>query len=56
MRTIDADRLKVVLEKNFGHTGGAGVLEQLLHGCHYQSHTGKKGQKNERYNQQAGGD
>ena len=30
MRPIDADRLKVVLEKNFGHTGGASVLEQLI--------------------------
>lgn len=29
-RLIDADRLKVVLEKNFGHTGGASVLEQLI--------------------------
>lgn len=30
MRLIDADRLKFVLEKNFGHTGGASVLEQLI--------------------------
>lgn len=30
MRLIDADRLQVVLEKNFGHTGGASVLEQLI--------------------------
>ena len=30
MRIIDADRLKEVLEKNFGHTGGASVLEQLI--------------------------
>ena len=30
MRLIDADRLKAVLEKNFGHTGGASVLEQLI--------------------------
>ena len=30
MRTIDADRLKFVLEKNFGHTGGAAVLAQLI--------------------------
>ena len=30
MRPIDADRLKFVLEKNFGHTGGASVLEQLI--------------------------
>lgn len=30
MRPIDADRLKAVLEKNFGHTGGASVLEQLI--------------------------
>lgn len=30
MRPIDADRLKAVLGKNFGHTGGASVLEQLI--------------------------
>ena len=30
MKPIDADRLKAVLEKNFGHTGGASVLEQLI--------------------------
>lgn len=30
MRTIDADRLKDVLERNFGHTGGAAVLAQLI--------------------------
>ena len=30
MRPIDADRLKAVLEKNFGHTGGASVLGQLI--------------------------
>lgn len=30
MRLIDADRLKKVLEKNFGHTGGAAVLAQLI--------------------------
>ena len=29
-RLIDADRLKEVLEKNFGHTGGASVLAQLI--------------------------
>ena len=29
-RPIDADRLKEVLEKNFGHTGGASVLAQLI--------------------------
>lgn len=29
-RLIDADRLKKVLEKNFGHTGGADVLRQLI--------------------------
>lgn len=29
-RPIDADRLKVVLEKNYGHTGGASVLAQLI--------------------------
>ena len=30
MRTIDADKLKEVLERNFGHTGGALVLTQLI--------------------------
>ena len=30
MRLIDADKLKEVLEKNFGHTGGASVLAQLI--------------------------
>ena len=30
MRAIDADKLKEVLEKNFGHTGGASVLAQLI--------------------------
>lgn len=30
MRAIDADKLKEVLEKNFGHTGGASVLTQLI--------------------------
>ena len=30
MRAIDADKLKKVLEKNFGHTGGASVLAQLI--------------------------
>ena len=30
MRAIDADGLKEVLEKNFGHTGGASVLAQLI--------------------------
>lgn len=30
MRPIDADKLKEVLEKNFGHTGGASVLAQLI--------------------------
>ena len=29
-RLIDADKLKKVLEKNFGHTGGASVLAQLI--------------------------
>lgn len=29
-RLIDADRLKDVLEKNFGHTCGAAVLAQLI--------------------------
>ena len=29
-RAIDADLLKEVLEKNFGHTGGADVLRQLI--------------------------
>lgn len=27
---IDAKRLKEVLERNFGHTGGADVLKQLI--------------------------
>ena len=30
MRLIDADRLSAVLQKNFGHTGGAAVLQQLI--------------------------
>jgi hypothetical protein len=30
MRVIDADKLKEVLERNFGHTGGASVLAQLI--------------------------
>lgn len=30
MRLIDADRLSFVLNKNFGHTGGAAVLQQLI--------------------------
>lgn len=30
MRLIDADRLKEVLEKNFGHTGGAEVMSQII--------------------------
>lgn len=29
-RLIDADRLKEVLEKNFGHTGGAKVMCQII--------------------------
>lgn len=29
-RLIDANRLQRVLEKNFGHTGGAAVLRQLI--------------------------
>ena len=29
-RHIDADRLCEVLERNFGHTGGASVLRQLI--------------------------
>ncbi len=29
-RYIDADRLNSVLDKNFGHTGGAEVAKQLL--------------------------
>lgn len=29
-KLISADRLKQVLDKNFGHTGGAAVLEQLI--------------------------
>ena len=30
MRLIDADRLSFVLNKNFGHTGGAAVFQQLI--------------------------
>lgn len=30
MRLIDADRMKVVLDKNFGHTSGAIVLANLI--------------------------
>ena len=30
MRAIDADRLLQVLEINFGHTGGADVMRQLI--------------------------
>ena len=30
MRPIDADTLKIVLDKNFGHTGGAAVMQQLI--------------------------
>ena len=30
MRLIDADRLNEVLNINFGHTGGADVLRQLI--------------------------
>ena len=30
MREIDADRLLQVLEINFGHTGGADVMRQLI--------------------------
>ena len=30
MRPIDADELKMVLNKNFGHTGGAAVMQQLI--------------------------
>ena len=30
MRYIDADRLISVLQTNFGHTGGADVLKQLI--------------------------
>ena len=29
-RLIDADTLKEVLERNFGHTGGASVLAQVI--------------------------
>lgn len=29
-RLIDADRLKEVIERNFGHTGGADVMRQLI--------------------------
>ena len=27
---VNAEGLKIVLEKNFGHTGGASVLAQLI--------------------------
>jgi hypothetical protein len=30
MRPIDADRLKEVLNRNFGHTGGAKVMCQMI--------------------------
>ena len=30
MRAIDSDRLLQVLEANFGHTGGADVMRQLI--------------------------
>lgn len=30
MRLIDADRLKLVLEKNFGEIGGNNVLQQII--------------------------
>lgn len=30
MRLIDADRLKEVLDRNFGHTGGAKVMCQII--------------------------
>lgn len=30
MRLIDADRLKEVLDRNFGHTGGAEVMRQII--------------------------
>ena len=30
MRAVDADRLLQVLETNFGHTGGADVMRQLI--------------------------
>lgn len=30
MRIGDLDRLKEVLERNFGHTGGAAVMRQLI--------------------------
>ena len=30
MRPIDADRLLWVLDKNYGHTGGAAVMRQLI--------------------------
>ena len=29
-RYIDADRLLLVLQKNFGHTGGADTVKQLI--------------------------
>lgn len=30
MRLIDADRLKEVLDRNFGHTGGVEVVCQII--------------------------
>ena len=30
VRYIDADRLLLVLQKNFGHTGGADTVKQLI--------------------------
>lgn len=30
MRQIDADTLSLAVQKNFGHTGGAAVLQQLI--------------------------
>ena len=30
MRLIDADRLIEVLDRNFGHTGGAEVMRQII--------------------------
>ena len=30
MRLINADRLKEVIDKNFGHTGAAEVMQQII--------------------------
>ena len=60
----DTLKLQAVMEKMTILTGQVFRMStkctrktiMLLHGVSYQNHTGKKGQKNERYNQQTGGD